>query len=119
MKYQYACQVYNVVDGDTVDCVIDVGFRVNISMRVRLWGLNAAEMKTGAPGLSAQAALRLLVIGKPLVVRTLKDTQDKYGRMLGIFYEANTTRSINQKMLDQGLAVPFMVKMNGTMLPEV
>jgi micrococcal nuclease len=119
MKYEYACQVYNVVDGDTVDCVIDLGFRINIASRVRLWGLNAAELKTGESGLSAQSALRLLMIGKPLRIKTLKDGADKYGRMLGIFYEANSERSINQKMLDQKMAVPFMVKMNGDKLPEV
>ena len=119
MRYEYACQVYNVVDGDTVDCVIDLGFRINISTRIRLWGINTAEIKTGTAALSAKSALHLLVIGKPLTVRTLKDGVDKYGRMLGIFYEQHSERSINQKMLDQKLAVPFMVKMNGDQLPSM
>ncbi len=118
MKYEYTCQVYNVVDGDTVDCVLDLGFKITKQERLRLWGINAAEPKATG-GLSATSCLRFLMIGKPLTVRTLKDKEDKYGRMLGIFYEQNATVSVNQKMLDQKMAVPFMVTMNGDKLPEV
>lgn len=119
MLYEYACQVFNVHDGDTVDCIIDLGMRIQKVERIRLWGINAAELSTGKPGLTAKEALRLLVIGKPLIIRTIKDKDDKYGRLLGVFFEKNSDRSVNQKLLDQGLAVPFMVKMNGDRLPDV
>jgi len=116
--YEYKCQVYNVVDGDTVDCLVDLGFRTQMAMRVRLWGINAAELKTGDAAFSSSGFLRVLVIGKPLIIRTRKDKSDKYGRMLGIFYEHNSDRSVNQKMLDGKMAVPYMVTMNGDQLPE-
>ena len=117
--YEYRCQVFNIVDGDTVDCVIDLGRRIHITERVRLWGINVADKKD-QNALSAKAFVQLLLIGKPLVIRTLLDKDDKYGRLLGVFHEANETCSVNQKVLDQGYATPFMTKLTSAgNLPQI
>ncbi len=118
MIYQYRCEVFNVVDGDTVDCVVDLGFRVKLSMRVRLWGINAPERGT-PEAVTASSYLRYRVIKKPLMVQTLMDKEDKYGRMLGIFFENGDERSVNQKMLDDKQAVPYLVTLQDGRLPEV
>lgn len=116
--YRYRCQVFNVVDGDTVDCLIDLGLYIQTTARIRLWGINAVE-RTDPRHVTAQAFLRFLVIGKPLTIQTLKDKREKYGRLLGIFHEANSDRSVNQKMLDQRMAAPYLVELQDGWLPEV
>lgn len=112
--YHYKCQVFNVVDGDTVDCAIDLGLRINTVQRVRLYGINAPEKsgETREQGISAQSFLRFLVIGKSLTIRTIKDRSDKYGRMLGVFFESGAERSVNQKMLDNEKAVLYMATLD-------
>lgn len=114
MLYVYRCQILRVVDGDTVKCLIDLGFEITVEKLVRLWGINSPEKEglTLKDGLSAAAHLRLLVFGKPLTVRTLKDKTDKYGRMLGIFHETDAPVSVNQKMLDAGRAVAYMATLD-------
>lgn len=117
--YEYRCQVFNVVDGDTVDCVLDLGRRVNVTDRVRLWGINVRD-RDNPNALTAQSFLRFLVIGKPLIIRTIKDKDDKYGRLLGVFFEHGSDVSVNQKILDQGYAAPYLVTLTPSgRLPEV
>jgi len=116
--YHYRCQVLNIVDADTVDCLLDLGLRIQTSTRIRLWGINAVE-RNDPRHITAESFLRFLLIGKPLTIWTLKDKTEKYGRLLGVFYEARESRSVNQKMLDQGMAVPYMVELQNGQLPEV
>ena len=99
--YQYSATVIKVVDGDTVDFNVDLGFKLQFKLRGRFAGLNAPE------GKQTEAANWLheqLPVGQAVVIET-KKTQEKYGRWLvTIFLDG---RNINEELLDGGLALPF------------
>jgi len=108
--YSYAVKnIAKVVDGDTVDVEIDLGFSLTKKERVRLAGIDTPESRTRnliekKYGLEAKAYLEdLLENSQDLIVKTEKD--GKYGRMLGWFFENQfSIYSINQKMIDEGYA---------------
>ena len=103
--------IKKVVDGDTVDIDIDLGFGLTISQRIRLKGINAAESRTQneeekKKGLAAKEWLKK-ELSKPgeWIIETFKD--DKYGRMLGTLYLVGEPVTINEKMINEGLAVSY------------
>jgi endonuclease YncB( thermonuclease family) len=107
--YVYTVLDIEAIDGDTVKAVIDLGFNVSHTCRMRLWGINAPEMNTEAGKASKQYLSEAVEIG-PIVARTLKDKEDKYGRMLCILYwqiNWNQYSCINTEMIDDGMAVEY------------
>ena len=80
--HHYAAELVGVVDGDTIDVKLDLGFAMHMDpFRTRLARINAFEMKSpGGP--EAKAALQGLLAGKVLVVSPLARWKDKYGRFL-------------------------------------
>ena len=107
--YEYAVkEIVKVVDGDTVDVVIDLGFNLSKKERVRLAGIDSPESRTRDAeekifGLEAKAYLKTRLEGsKKLIVKTEKD--GKYGRMLGWFYNSDVESSINNEMIEKGYA---------------
>ena len=109
--YQYGCSILRVIDGDTVEVQIDLGFDLSFKSSVRLKGINAPELSgvTKAAGLTAKSYLSgLLPIGGQVTVHTdYHRERDKYGRVLGTFWVNGI--NVNQAMLDAGHAVPYMV----------
>ena len=87
--YQYKAQVKAVIDADTIDVLIDLGFGVHTMQRLRLYGIDAPEMKTEA-GKIAKEYVKSVLLGADasmfVYVRTLKDKKDKYGRKLAVVY---------------------------------
>ena len=87
--YQYKAQVKSVIDADTIDVLIDLGFGVHTMQRLRLYGIDAPEMKTEA-GKIAKEYVKSVLLGADasmfVYVRTLKDKKDKYGRKLAVVY---------------------------------
>lgn len=87
--YDYMATLVRVVDGDTVDCDIDLGFGVWLkNQRIRLYGINAPETRTKdleekKAGLAAKLRLIALISDK-FVLTSVKDKKGKYGRILGI-----------------------------------
>tara|TARA_R100001369_G_scaffold60573_1_gene87402 strand:+ start:494 stop:916 length:423 start_codon:yes stop_codon:yes gene_type:complete len=88
--YEYSCTVERVVDGDTVDVVLDLGFNILHKCRVRLFGIDTPESRTRnldekARGKMAAAFLENAInSGKKIVIQTkLKDSRGKFGRVLG------------------------------------
>ena len=88
--YEYSCKVERVVDGDTVDVVLDLGFNILHKCRVRLFGIDTPESRTRnldekARGKMAAAFLENAInSGKKIVIQTkLKDSRGKFGRVLG------------------------------------
>ena len=79
---------------------------------LRLHGINTPELKgdTKAAGLAARDRLRELVLDKVVTLHTYKDRTEKYGRWLAnIFVDQSGQQvNVNQTMIDQGHAVPFM-----------
>ena len=98
--YEYKAKLIKVVDGDTVDAMIDCGFSVFRKERIRLKGINAPESRTRdkeekKKGLAAKARLQELIKdGKnEFIVKTSLDKKGKYGRLLGELYQSIAPRS--------------------------
>jgi endonuclease YncB( thermonuclease family) len=87
--YQYKAQVKSVIDADTIDVLIDLGFGVHTMQRLRLYGIDAPEMRSEA-GKIAKEYVKSVLLGADasmfVYVRTLKDKKDKYGRKLAVLY---------------------------------
>ena len=110
--YEYHVHhVTHVVDGDTIDCAIDLGFDVSVDRRVRLAGIDTPESRTTdliekAAGLDAKDWLtRHLVGARKIVIRTqLADSNEKYGRVLGTLFVNGDPMSLNDRMVGLGYA---------------
>jgi len=109
--FEYKCEVIKVVDGDTVDVNIDVGFSIFHKARVRMYGMDTPESRTRdldekARGLiSKQFIVDKVANAKEIIIKTQKDGKGKFGRVLGkIFIDGE---NINQSMIDQSLAVEY------------
>jgi micrococcal nuclease len=119
MIYIYKAELISVVDGDTVDLIIDLGFDTSRRERFRLYGIDAPEMNTEA-GKAAKAWLMgVLQPLEAIYVQTLQHKtqakRDKYGRFLAVLYDELPTlvplarepihpSSINAKMIVEGHA---------------
>jgi micrococcal nuclease len=114
--YEYFVkEVKNVVDGDTIDVIIDLGFDILFSSRVRLAGIDTPESRTTdkaekALGIEAKEYLKKqLKDAKSVVIRTEKmDSSEKYGRILGWVYVNGESESINNKMINDGYAWGYL-----------
>ena len=110
--YEYSCKVERVVDGDTIDVILDLGFSVSYKSRVRLYGIDTPESRTRnkdekARGKLASAFLsKAIEIADQVVIRTeLKDSRGKFGRVLGTV--VCDGEDVNQGMVDGGFAVKY------------
>ena len=114
--YEYFVEeVKNVVDGDTIDVVIDLGFDILFASRVRLAGIDTPESRTTdkaekALGLEAKEYLKKqLKDAKSVVIRTEKmNSSEKYGRILGWVYVNGDSESLNNKMINDGYAWGYL-----------
>ena len=110
--YEYNCTVEKVVDGDTIDVVLDLGFDILYKSRVRLFGIDTPESRTRnkdekARGKMAGAFLEEAIEdGEKIVIQTkLKDSRGKFGRVLGDVVVDGI--NINQLMVKCHLAVAY------------
>ena len=110
--YEYPCKIVKVIDGDTADVDIDLGFGVWLKkQRIRFYGVDTPESRTSDKeekvyGLMAKEfVLSHLPIGSIQVLRTRKDGKGKYGRILGEFVVEDTT--LNQLLIDTHNAVAY------------
>jgi micrococcal nuclease len=108
--YEYKCKVKKVVDGDTVDVTIDLGFDIAYSSRVRLYGIDTPESRTRdkdekARGLMSKDFLVKELSKGDVVIKTKKDKKGKFGRILGELYVNDI--NINQMMIHGFYAVAY------------
>ena len=110
--YEYACKVQRVVDGDTVDVVLNLGFDIMYKSRVRLYGIDTPESRTRnldekARGKMAGAFLKNAIdTGEKVVIQTkLKDSRGKFGRVLGNIIVDGI--NINQLMINNHHAAAY------------
>jgi len=111
-NYTYKAKITNVVDGDTIDADIDVGFRVKMNHRLRLNSVNTCELHSAvaeerAKAVEAKEFVINALLGKDVVITTLKS--DAFGRYLAEVYymKGSVQMCINDELLDSGLAVLF------------
>jgi len=110
--YEYRVKkVHKVVDGDTIDVDIDLGFSVSFFSRVRLAGIDTPESRTTdakekALGLEVKEKIKKeLAAAKDVVIKTEKpDSSEKYGRILGWVFLDGSDVSLNQKLINEGYA---------------
>lgn len=101
-------RVDKVVDGDTVDVTIDLGFNLSLRQRFRVVNVNAPEMRADDPAVRARAAAakafaeQWFASNGKMVVTSYKD--DKYGRMLGDFRREHSAESFSEALLSSGNA---------------
>jgi micrococcal nuclease len=102
-------QVLRVVDGDTIDADIDLGFDISLTKRVRLSGVDTPESRTTdlkekALGLEVKEWLKKNLDGKKniLIKTELPDSTEKYGRILGRLYVDDIC--LNDRMISEGYA---------------
>lgn len=115
--YTYRAHVTRVVDGDTVDLMVDLGFSTHVSTRVRLLGVNTPEtygVKKDSvefqKGMQAKALTESLLtpvtLGETVIVQTELDRTEKYGRYLARIWTKQTTGGpwicVNDKLIEAG-----------------
>jgi micrococcal nuclease len=116
--YTYKAKLIRVVDGDTCDAQIDLGFDVSVKKRIRFAGINAPESRTRdlkekAKGLAAKDRVKAVLAENPSF--TLESTEiGKYGRVLGKIYvtkidgsESLTQICLNDQLIKEGHAVEY------------
>ena len=113
--YEYKCKLIKVVDGDTVDVDIDLGFGVWLRKeRVRIMGIDTPESRTSNKveklfGKAASKRLKEILTGKPILktfaARDGEDMKGKFGRILGDFIVDG--KFVTKYLIDEGHAVEY------------
>jgi micrococcal nuclease len=108
--YEYKCEVKRIVDGDTVDVIIDLGFSILYSTRVRLYGIDTPESRTRdkdekVRGLLSKDYLKEWLDQGGVIIRTYRDKKGKFGRVLGEMVVGG--RNINLLMVNENYAVKY------------
>ena len=112
--YEYRSSLVKIIDGDTIDVDLDLGFAVVLKkQRIRLYGINTPESRTRDKeekkyGLAAKARLReLLESAEMITVKTAidKKARGKYGRILGTIFADDI--DVNALLVDEGYAIVY------------
>lgn len=107
--YNYKAVVNRIVDGDTAELTIDLGFTVQWKSTCRFFGINTPELNSKDVIVRAQAleAKQYVIDKLPVgsVVHIISRQLDKYGRPLVDIYYTAEMKHLNQELLDAGLAV--------------
>lgn len=109
--YHYKSKIIEVYDGDTCTIDIDLGLHIWIKdEKIRLNRINAPELKgeERSEGLKSRDYLRSLVLDKEVIIETIKDKKEKYGRYLAeIWIKENETDylNVNDMMVNAGFAI--------------
>ena len=113
--YQYKVKLDRVIDGDTIDCYIDLGFSINTKKRIRFAGINTPESRTRdleekARGLAAKARLKE-ILEKASEIHLDSHGLGKYGRVLGQLHisteNSPTMVNVNELLITEGHAVEY------------
>jgi micrococcal nuclease len=109
--YEYTIKkLLKVVDGDTIKVEIDLGFDLSVTTTIRLAGIDTPESRTKdlkekQLGLDAKKWLETTLTAAQVVrIKTERDADEKYGRLLGTLYLPTESKSINELMVENGYA---------------
>jgi len=116
--YQYKIKLDRIIDGDTIDCYIDLGFDINTKKRIRFVGINTPESRTRdleekKRGLEAKARLKEILEGAD-EIHLDSHGVGKYGRVLGELHvdcvdtvKSPTMINVNELLIKEGHAVEY------------
>lgn len=101
--YHYNAVCINIIDGDTIDCNVDLGFNIKYTARFRLLGINTPEIygpkvkiENKEISLMVKKYLESLILNTPIIIQTIKDKQDKYGRyLINIYLKDEKNTNVN------------------------
>ena len=112
-KHGYSCKLQRVVDGDTCDALIDLGFDVWVKARIRFYGVDTWESRTRdleekAKGLEAKAYVKdLLEYSDDGKFSIISHGRGKYGRVLGELFVKGHEKSVNELLKENGHAYEY------------
>ena len=125
-NYTYSAVVTRVVDGDTLDVTLDLGFSIFHHARVRLAGIDTPESRTRrlkekALGLASKARLKELLANRRVKLETSKEGKGKFGRILATVWTSDKKGvaeyiNVNEKLIEEGHARPYF---GGSKVPWV
>ena len=105
--FSYRAELIRIIDGDSLQFLIDLGFHTHVKTTCRLVGINCPEMNT-KEGKAARAFVEAwFASSKTCIVSTVKDKREKYGRWLARVTDAEGC-CLNETLVIEGLAVPYM-----------
>lgn len=112
--YEYKCKLTRVIDGNTIDAEIDLGFNVVVRQRVRLYGIETPVIQTNNPeekekGIAARTRL-IELLPKDFVCQTILNKRGKFGRVLGYIYfdkEDGSRVCLNDLLVEEGIATKY------------
>lgn len=112
--YTYKATVNRVVDGDTAELIIDLGFTVQWKSNCRFYGVNTPELNSKDAELKQKAKDAKLYVATQLPTGTqvliVSRELDKYGRpLVDIYYGTDYTQHINKELVDKQLAVTYLL----------
>ncbi len=124
--FEYFCKVTRVVDGDTIDVEVDLGFDILHKARVRMMGIDTPESRTRNKaekvlGLASKARLKELLASRKVKIETSKEGKGKFGRILATVWTSDKKGvaeyvNVNEKLIEEGHARPYF---GGTKVPWV
>ena len=112
--YTYKCNLIRVIDGNTVDAIIDLGFNVTIRQRIKLYGVNVDDVRSNeedkkAKAIASKSKLSEL-IGNDFTCETILNKRGKAGRIMGQVYVTDSSGSkvnVNDQLINLGFAERF------------
>lgn len=109
LEYRYRADILRVVDADTVWAAVDKGFDDHQNFTFRLAGIDAPERGTDE-GLAAANFLSDLIHGRSVVLQTIKDRRERYGRYLAVVFVTidGEEINVNEYLIEHGHARPYM-----------
>lgn len=108
--YEYKAKVVRVLDADTIDVSIDLGFDVWINQRVRLIGINTPEKNTEFGKQASDYVKELLPVGHMILLKSEQDKREKFGRYLAKVYFLTSQESVNDILIQKGFAAEYWGK---------
>lgn len=112
--YTYQCNTLRVIDGNTVDAIIDLGFNVTIRQRIKLYGVNVKDIRSTDEDVRQQAIASKQklteLLGNNFVCETIVNKRGKAGRVMGKLSTIDKDGKkvdINQQLIELGFAERF------------
>jgi len=103
--YSYRATINRIIDGDTVEVTIDLGFSISFKQIIRIYGINAPEKNTDYGKTTLHRITQLIPPGTIVKIETIKDKKEKFGRYLGIIY--HNSINIGLQLISEGLAISY------------
>jgi micrococcal nuclease len=116
--YTYSAKLIRVIDGDTVDLEIDLGFDISIRQRLKLYGVDTPDSRsvnsdTKQKGLEAKQRLTEL-LPRQFKITTILNKRGKYGRVLGTIFltekDSGNEVNVNELMVTEGHAIKYTIQ---------